>query len=155
MTQDQIDRIRAYCEKATPGPWYLNGYRSSISQQNPAEKPDKSKRAILLIYPCLEAVAKPDLDFIANARSDLPLLLQQVEQLGADAAIGTAWRLDNSLEKWFPFTAEELERLRKDKDRLDWLLGNRKCSTTLSGQGTEWITTREQVDRLHPTSKPA
>ena len=34
------------------------------------------------------------------------------------AAIGKAWRTDSSLEKWFPFTAEELEKLREDKRNL-------------------------------------
>ena len=31
-----------------------------------------------------------------------------------DAEIGRQWRENSSLEKWFPLTAEELERLRAD-----------------------------------------
>jgi uncharacterized protein YoaH (UPF0181 family) len=45
-----------------------------------------------------------------------------------DAAIGKKWREDSSLETWFPFTAEELARLkdassrdREDAERYRWL----------------------------------
>src|SRR5574337_513794 len=34
----------------------------------------------------------------------------------------TAWRINSSLEVWFPLTAEELVKLRQDKDRLEWIL---------------------------------
>jgi len=37
-----------------------------------------------------------------------------------DRDTGAAWRLNSSLEVWFPFTAEELVKLRQDKDRLEW-----------------------------------
>lgn len=39
-----------------------------------------------------------------------------------DRDTGAAWRLNSSLEVWFPFTAEELVKLRQDKDRLEWIL---------------------------------
>ena len=39
-----------------------------------------------------------------------------------DRETGAAWRINSSLEVWFPFTAEELVKLRQDKDRLDWIL---------------------------------
>jgi len=35
-----------------------------------------------------------------------------------DAEIGRQWRENSSLEKWFPLTAEELERLRADNAAL-------------------------------------
>lgn len=35
-----------------------------------------------------------------------------------DAEIGRQWRENSSLEKWFPLTAEELARLRKEADEL-------------------------------------
>ena len=39
-----------------------------------------------------------------------------------DRETGAAWRINSSLGVWFPFTAEELVKLRQDKDRLEWIL---------------------------------
>lgn len=36
----------------------------------------------------------------------------RVAELEQDAEIGRKWRADSSLATWFPFTAEEIERLR-------------------------------------------
>ncbi len=34
----------------TESPWFWNPYRSSITQQNPQEKPDLSKNSVALLY---------------------------------------------------------------------------------------------------------
>ena len=38
----------------------------------------------------------------------------ELAALRADAEIGQRWKRDNSLETWFPYTAEELTRLRAE-----------------------------------------
>lgn len=46
--------------------------------------------------------------------SHLRRLLAELAALRADAEIGQRWKRDNSLETWFPYTAEELTRLRAE-----------------------------------------
>ena len=45
-------------------------------------------------------------------------LRAELAALRADAEIGQRWKRDNSLETWFPYTAEELVRLRAERDAL-------------------------------------
>jgi len=46
--------------------------------------------------------------------SDLERFAAHAERAEADAEIGRKWRADSSLETWFPYTAEELTRLRAE-----------------------------------------
>lgn len=87
MTQDQIDRIKAYCEKATPGPWryecvdgehQLNG--PTIPRDGMHDEGDSVLYRTCYDYDNDDA----NLSFCASARTDLPLLLQQVERLMAE-----------------------------------------------------------------------
>lgn len=60
-------------------------------------------------YPCMASskVIYPD------KTDPMPLLAEAWnERDGELAAIGAKWKLDSSLEEWFPLTAEELYRLR-------------------------------------------
>lgn len=45
--------------------------------------------------------------------AELERLRARVAELEQDAEIGRKWRADSSLATWFPFTAEEIERLRR------------------------------------------
>lgn len=63
-------------------------------------------------------------------------LRARVEELELDAETGKKWREDSSLETWFPFTAEELARLRARVEELtgavrEWLCD--KCNTVYPG----------------------
>lgn len=63
ITNEQLAEIREYVAKATAGPW-------EAPQQRPIEEQS--------IY---GAWKKEDADFITNARTDLPLLVAEVERL--------------------------------------------------------------------------
>lgn len=64
--------------------------------------------------------------------ADFEHAISILSRLAADASIGRRWNQDSSLETWFPYTAQELETLRrlaaeqgngrKDAERLAWLL---------------------------------
>ena len=45
-------------------------------------------------------------------------VLARAERAEVDAEIGRKWHADSSLETWFPYTAEELVRLRAERDAL-------------------------------------
>lgn len=49
---------------------------------------------------------------------DDPNIHAYEDQYPDDAEIGRRWRENSSLERWFPLTAEELQRLRADRARL-------------------------------------
>ena len=52
------------------------------------------------------------------------------EQSTQDAAWGAAWRSDSSLEKWFPFTAEELEKLKQlNEEKFKTIEAYRKAAS--------------------------
>lgn len=80
-----------------------------------------------------EAIAKLDASDIADV----------IREMIEDSKIGRRWRKDSSLEEWFPFTAEELEKLRISnfsKDRcIDELLGVLRAGLEIC-QGKGWRT---------------
>lgn len=51
---------------------------------------------------------------------------EQIQGLGyaGPLAIGKAWLEDSSLERWFPFTADELARLKSERDELREVLAS-------------------------------
>ena len=71
MTDEELRAIRDRCEKATPGPWIEdNGYRV----RNMAGE-------VLFETKHFEASVGNDAAFCANARSDVPKLLAEVDRL--------------------------------------------------------------------------
>lgn len=85
MTQEQLDTIRRRTEKATEGPWGVEG----PAQCGPSDT--------LVVYPVEDggtlAYVQPSWDdagFIAHARTDVPALLAEVERLRARAALADA-----------------------------------------------------------------
>lgn len=42
----------------------------------------------------------------------------EIDRLRADAEIGRKWRENSGLAEWFPFSAQELDRLRAERDAL-------------------------------------
>lgn len=58
LTEEQIEEIKARAEAATPGPWRLYGV----------------------------ALKKPDVDFLAHARDDIPALISALEAQAAELA---------------------------------------------------------------------
>lgn len=74
MNPQDIDRIKAYCEKAYPGPWIFSKqykFRFVLSSDNGilwSGKPDRDE---------------DNMRFCANARTDLPAAIAEIERLRA------------------------------------------------------------------------
>ena len=69
-----------------------------------------------------DAEIDPLTTFIDSMRCpQCDLLRLELGECRADAELGRQWRTDSSLEKWFPFTAEELERGKRDTARINKL----------------------------------
>lgn len=73
-----IDEIRASCKAATPGPWEYNGFRGVTAPAMNGTLDDDLGIAVHW---------KPNADFIANARQDIPDLLAALAEKDAEMAI--------------------------------------------------------------------
>lgn len=62
-----------------------------------------------IIMSNLDAIECQDRDSITR---------EELDQLRKDAEIGKRWRENSSLEEWFPFTAKEMDDLRKTDERM-------------------------------------
>lgn len=85
MTKDELRAIRTRCEAATTGPWEYDGMHNEIHTYNagvpfliiselrshPGEK----------LLDNLGHTYNADFDFIANARRDIPALLEYIEDI--------------------------------------------------------------------------
>lgn len=78
----------------------------------------RHNRALILAAPTMQArIAELEAQVAAQhdaMRTEWKDLLARAERAEADAEIGRKWRADSSLETWFPYTAEELTRLRAE-----------------------------------------
>lgn len=104
---DQLDleAIKAYCAKATPGSWVVTGgeienphtYATVIGQEDRGSNAWHADMRLIL--------ADTDADFIAHARTDLPALVAEVERLREDR---DSWEgaLDAQLDKNIAMAAE-------------------------------------------------
>jgi hypothetical protein len=72
MDQQHLDAIRARCEAATPGPWELT---------KDGRYEDHDECRINLPNDTIELCSYENGEFIAHARTDVPDLLAEVEQL--------------------------------------------------------------------------
>lgn len=77
MKQAEIDAIRARCDKATPAPW--NTVETSDYSEIHTQNDDEYSHPLALVGSTTD-----DADFIANARTDIPALLEEVERLQAE-----------------------------------------------------------------------
>jgi hypothetical protein len=87
-----LEAIRKRCEQATPGPWYRDASRKGSQHQpiSPAAdnahasvEMDNGKRVASLHITAWKQGprdARPDADFIAHARDDIPALLDWVDR---------------------------------------------------------------------------
>lgn len=79
LTESDIDAIRIRCQRATPGPWrsFVEGRdhtsgSSFIMTGGPSGRGNDIE---------LSGATVEDQDFIAQARQDIPLLLEEVRRL--------------------------------------------------------------------------
>ena len=74
LTDDELSKIRARCEQATPGPW-----RSFVEGREAMSGSDFIMTGGEDIY--LTGATVADQDFIAHARQDIPKLVEEVVRL--------------------------------------------------------------------------
>ena len=79
VDDSELEKIRRRCESATPGPWssYVEG-RDHTSGSNFIMTRSGEKRGPDIE---LSGATDADQDFIANARQDVPKLLEEIERL--------------------------------------------------------------------------
>jgi hypothetical protein len=78
LSEDDLMQIRRRCESATPGPWVSSWEgRDHDSGDSVILRGDQGQFEDLYITPCTLA----DQDFIAQAREDLPALVDEVLRL--------------------------------------------------------------------------
>lgn len=85
MNQEEIQEIKARAEKAGPAPWMRNGKTAAGWRIDNAD-PNRVGIAFILT-PTAIVPTDADAEFIAEARQDVPRLVEEVERLnGLDAA---------------------------------------------------------------------
>jgi hypothetical protein len=78
LSDDDLASIRKRCAEATPGPWisYVEG-RDHTSGESVIVRGESGSEPDLYVI----GATTVDQDFIAHARDDIPLLLDEVERL--------------------------------------------------------------------------
>jgi hypothetical protein len=78
LNNEQIEKIKLRCERATPGPWISSWEgRDHTSADSVILRGGQRQYDDLYISPCTLA----DQDFIAHAREDLPMLVDEILRL--------------------------------------------------------------------------
>lgn len=85
MTEEQLAAIKARCEAAIPGPWFIAGDSSGLAMELQTS-PDWSKGTVIWSSGHGEYAHPDDAtgEFIRAAREDVPALLAYIEELEAD-----------------------------------------------------------------------
>lgn len=89
MTQERLDAIKARCEAATLGPWYVEyemdgPFAEPQCIQGPENVTTYHDAYNDYRVSAVVEMAEADLEFIAHARQDIPDLLAEVERLRAE-----------------------------------------------------------------------
>ncbi len=79
ITEDALDAIRQRCTAATEGPWvaYVEGRDQAFGGATFIMRGENRRRDDLY----LDGGTVADYDFVANAKQDIPLLLDEIERL--------------------------------------------------------------------------
>jgi hypothetical protein len=83
LTERDLEEIRVRAEAATPGPWkyMLEGRDHTSGDSFIKTGTDGDRHADLYLNADGHPATDEDCDFVANARQDIPRLLQEVERL--------------------------------------------------------------------------
>jgi len=81
MTPEQLAEIRARAEAATPGPWSWVGAATSTGWEDAEEL--AHPEGIIATADGGYWFEPPNSDFVAHARTDIPALLDYIEELEA------------------------------------------------------------------------
>jgi hypothetical protein len=92
MTTDELRAIRERCEAATPGPWlHAERIRLACIYQDQGIETfdciDDVDSFVVFVGMAHSEQSRKDFDFIADARTDIPALLAEVERLQAEVAL--------------------------------------------------------------------
>ncbi len=146
-----LNKLQAYCDKATEGPWYIgdkmwdSGVCCRIKPEVCTPGYDGKIEALLFNANYHLENRENDNDFVANARTDLPLLIKYARGLKKDlehqSKVGSqqfeaqraeieelvmkiAEMMDTDIEKTLQLTAKDrrIKELEADRDRLRKLL---------------------------------
>jgi hypothetical protein len=86
-----IEKIKARAEKATPGPWGIClGSGLNVCTWVRYENPENGQITFVAdclpddALDCAEQDHRPNMDFIAHARTDIPALLDYIDKLEAE-----------------------------------------------------------------------
>lgn len=86
MTDDELKRLEALCEAATPGPWETDGVVYVLGPTEPLANGGTTQKGIADSY------EESDADFIAAARVAMPAAIAEIRRLRGllkDAECGT------------------------------------------------------------------
>jgi len=78
MNTEQLNAIKKRAEKATPGPWKSG---EQYEQMEPGYYVASEANGLIVLAEEEGILRKDDVDFIANARQDVPALIAEVEHL--------------------------------------------------------------------------
>lgn len=85
MTDDEIDTLQALCDLATPGPWFAEEHKCECCAYVTNEK-GVSQTNVMYVVNGKAASWHENARFIAEARTALPALLDEVQRLKATLA---------------------------------------------------------------------
>lgn len=78
LSKEYLEEIRRRCELTTPGPWisFVEGRDHTSGDSVIIRGPEGSEEDLYLL-----GGTASDQDFVAHARQDIPLLLDEIERL--------------------------------------------------------------------------
>lgn len=94
-----LDEIRARCEAATPGPWGYDGMHNEIHCHAPNEEfflitSELREHPGENLLDLFGHTYNPNFEFIAEARTDIPALIAEVERLTKERDAAVEWADD-------------------------------------------------------------
>lgn len=124
MTQDELDRLEALANAATPGPWVVNGGVPEQVVHSPTKRHPNRTSFMPIVwlqqtdYASGEYVADMmdgDAQFIAAARDAVPALVAEVKRLRGlvEAAYREGWKTGT-------WSAEDTAELNESAENADW-----------------------------------
>ena len=115
MTQEQLTEIRERCDAATPGEWCVMD--SSLPNSKCIWSEGKRKYAnqydvCTVMMPDNHNMV--DIEFIAASRSDIPTLLDYIEQLQAELqGLKTRYKIGLSPEEYLQSLYDDLDAIKE------------------------------------------
>lgn len=133
MTPERLAEIRARAEVATEGPWHHQPYGGQNQNGDYSGGNVFDRRGEYLV----SEVGDHDGEFIAHARTDVPALVAEVEQRGADAESWERAARDETRVK--DFRTQQVQRLTNDLAVTEAQAIDRDEAATILAQQVEKV----------------